>query len=1063
MRQHTLLSLLLLLSATHLFAQLEILYPLHGQKGVEQSPEIVVRAPAPIERSSVSSAYPDANVMGMLATQPTVLIVDTAFDQMPLSTRIRASASGTYRFSDPRTFSFTPKHLVPGRTYRVTVDGVWLRSPGLVAMSPATTVFTVAKATPSVVNCSLSGVSQISCSDAITVTLSDLPDGGLGDAHKVMRLEKASPETNGRWELVQTDIQIDGSKVFVRPAIALVPADLLKLTVSLSEITGNPLDNRTFSSVVRTATTVHVTAVSQDGRDVPDDISRAFEHISSVYPIGTTIPLVAQQEFADRWRLIGWECDTQTLPEGSVSRLETPCVSTPDDVFVRAVLAQADTIRIALETDSTGRILVYDANMNLVQTVTSSDTIKICNALQSCVIVAMANTGYTFQNWQAAGLSVNQNTAPVVHVGAGIMGQAPTTGNAPTVNVQAKFNKLITTAEIYTLRGEIEDVDEIAGYSAEDGVSFTTKRIQTGTVPVKENICIKAKQDWEIIGYMSSVTGGIETYDEPRQEACVSDFMYDPENVITFFVQRKQIQLRVEQVLLASDDTRNLLSPDRFSSHAKVTVELQKKVGSRITWSMLTEQICKSADVRFARYLLRSGDVVRITPIDAETRNQKFRFFDAIQSYVLPDVDRSDDAVDRYQLPIQPEIADFEGTACDGTPIDVPEIRMRACYRQGFGIEAIGLSVRVTNGTDRSKATFEERWIDPLGYRTYGADEPKGGRQIEYVPREGALIKIKFSMPIDQQAILDGAIGMECYNNVLYSDPAAKDLDFEVNSTEGNVSFESEPGESARTVVLSIKKPLSIPLLQALHCGIIKLYCTSNVKSLTGTPLEHTSTFVFQNIEIPGYSLQLHDIDFAYDGDADFIFENDGEIYHATFGGDFAGNVVYGIDEGFRRIPDCAEQQGKRTDDCTLEHSDKDGPQGYGDMLLWIQPNWLDWPDLTWWYASSYDEDCKDVGDCFVNQVQTLLTDAKKLAKELVGSGKDGTDVFNQLITFGSDFVSALLPTDEQDRHLGYGNFIGSGGNFWNAKRSTKYFEIGDENTTYRLLPNFLVSKGVIR
>src|SRR5690606_33088765 len=137
----------------------------------------------------------------------------------------------------------------------------------------------------------------------------------------------------------------------------------------------------------------------------------------------------------------------------------------------------------------------------------------------------------------------------------------------------------------------------------------------------------------------------------------------------------------------------------------------------------------------------------------------------------------------------------------------------RACYRQGFGIEAIGLKVRTTNGSDRSKAHFEQRWYSPGQLNDVFDDEPTGGHHLEYVPREGAIVKIRFTLPVDQRTVLAGAIKIDSYDNTLYSDPQNTNLDFSTVSSDGNCSFESEQYESARTVVLSIKDPNTSPIM----------------------------------------------------------------------------------------------------------------------------------------------------------------------------------------------------------------------------------------------------------
>lgn len=1063
MRYSVLFSTLAWLVVSTANAQVEIVYPTNNQRAVERAPAITIRAPAPIIQSSVTRMYPDADAMGMIANRPTVLITDTSFDSLPLQQRIRASASGTYSFLDPQTLVFTPRHLIPGKTYRVSVDGLWVQGAHPILTQSVESVFSVAPSTPKLSFCSLTQTTQISCREPIRLEFTEALEGGLGDVGRIITLERAGTTTNGAWVPTEYVPSLNGTTLSITPVTQWAPSDLLRVKVALSAITGNPLDDNIYSTTVRQVMNVHVEAVAQDGRTVPDNIREQVEQLTKVVRIGDTLALVADEVFEDRWRLIGWNCDIQTLPPGTNSIFTADCDIIGNDVFIRAVVGRLDTIRIAVHTDSTGAVLVYDKDNVLVQTITGDDTVTIDDGLPSCRLVANPANGYVFNQWQSSGFTLSNQTSPVVVLNGSGKPWKPYVNNQPAYSVSTTFNLNPNNGiEVYSLRGDIYDTEKSEGWLAEEAIEFTTDDNFQGVVSIKQTICARASDCWEITGYMTSATGKSELYDEPLQEACVSDFMMNPENVITFFVRRKLIQLRVEKVLMATDDPDNLMAPDKLASKANTIVELRTTSGTRTVWKRLSDQTCYDGQVKFARYRLQCGDVVRITPTNADMQCQKFKYFAALQSYVLPTADDPNVATPTYTVVMDDDFADFDATDCDKRPLYIPELRVRACFRQGFGVESIGFSVRVTKNKDRSDSRFEDRWYDAASYRTANSDEPTGGHHLEYIPREGTLIKIRFTLPVDQRTITAGGIEISSYGNTLYSDPTETDLDFETTSNDENVTFESEPYESARTVVLSIKDPETAPLLQALHGGTVSLVCQTSIKSLNGQPLEAQRLFLCQTIEPPAYSLQLHDIEFEYDGDADFIFDNDGEVYHATYGGDVAKTQILGKDQGFSRIPDCSEQQGVPPGECTLPHSDKDGPQGYGDMLLWIQPYWMDINDIAWWHTATYDEDCKDNDDCFVNRVDDLLDIAQERANKII-SEETGSNLFGELAELGVNFVRALLPVDDQDRNIGYGTLIATGADKWGARRTTRYYEIGNENATYRLIPRLLVSRGVVR
>lgn len=1043
-------------------AQVEIVYPTNHHQNVERAPAITIRAPAPIIQNSITRGYPDADPMGMISDKPTVMVIDTSYNNLPIQQRVKFSARGTYSFTDPRTLVFTPAHLVPGRTYRISVEGMWVQGAQPILLPTVESEFTVAAPTPKVSSCSIQSVPYISCADGITVLFNQPLERGLADAGRIILLERANAASSEEWVPVETSLSLVDNTVTITAAHGFSPGDLLRLSVELSSITGNPLDDRVYSTVVRKATTVHVEAVATDGREVPQNIAEVFQHMSTVALLGGTMELVAAEQYTDRWKLIGWQSPNQSLPSGTTSKLDLDCATLGSDVFVQAVLKRLDTVRVVVNADSMGVIKVFDKDNTLVRTITSNDTIVICDNLSQCSIVAEPRLGFRFVKWESPIPTIDENKAPVLELGKSIRELTTLDLYETDVSVSPEFEDDPPSNTTYRLRAVVYDTEESEGWSADDGISFTTNHEFEGTVPLNETICIKASNCWEITGYMVSGSYEWEIYDEPLQQACVTKAMTDPETVITFFVRRKLINLRLETALLNSDNVNDLLKPSNLSAETISTVQLRTYDGNRTVWKYLVSKACYDENIRFSTYSLQCGDEVRVTFNNSPTRCQQFVWFDPLQNYVVPRLDNDKEASPTCSIIIDENSADFESTSCKGFPLYAPEMRVRSCYRQGFGLEAIGVTVRVLEGSDRSTAKFVERWFDPNTFRILSEDEPASGRHIEYVPAEGAIVKLKFTAPVDQRTIVDGAIEISSYDNTLYSEPDNDQLDFSAVSTYDNISFESGPFESARTVVLSIKKPGTTPLLQALHGGSFKITIDKALASLTGIAIESRSSYLFQSVELPAYSLRLHEVEFEYDGDADFILEFDGEVYHALYGGDIGDKNVYSIDQAFARLPNCAEQQGVPPGECTLPHSDKDGPQGYGDMLLWIQPNWMGRTDIAWWHAATYDEDCKDEDDCLVNRVADLLGLAKEEAKKIVAK-ETKSDLYGALAELGVGFIQALLPADEQDENIGYGTFLVSGDEMWGARRSTKYYEIGNENATYRLIPRLLVSRAVVR
>ncbi len=1045
-------------------AQVQIIYPMNGMTNVERSPQITLRTQRPIDPRSLSTTFPDQDAMGIHRDRPTVLVIREQYVGLPVAERTAKAVSGTLQLLDPFTVQFQPNKLMPGLAYHVSVEGLVTADAPPTMLPPVEFRFQVAPDAPHITWCSLDEVQQLRCNQSIALRLSEQWTYGEPLLRSAIRLMERGKDSDHPLDVPYT-VKVNGTLVEIIPDQAFQLGSTVDLFAQLGSITGETLHNKQFHTVVRQATTLQVSAVSEDGGVVPDSIRFLFERRSGTALLGRTVNLFSPTSLPDRWRFIRWQSPLLNLPTGNSIDVTPDCMTTNEAVPIQAVLRRIDTVRLIVKAGTGGSIHVYDSNYEPVRVITGTDTIPITKDDSLGFLVAVPDSGKGLRRWVGNGVKDANTTAPVVSLVAAtdldLFGDDLATVD---VSYATEYVDLDNQEAVYGFFATIMDADPQVGWDVRNAVEFVTENKYVGTVPYEQTICLRATDCWEIIGYFDTDNGNFELYDGGQKRACVTAYMSNPFRQICFLVQRKDVQLVVEKVLLATDDPDDIVSNPRFAVNAIVKVELRKEINNKVQWIPLTELNCNDGNVKFSPYMLKCGDEVRLTAYSSHERGQYWTRWDDRIGYARPTAESDKPGNILYRMVLNEEYATFASVGCNNKEMEWSAIRVRACYRQQFGIEAIGFSLRTVSSKDRSTAEFREVWLDPLTYRDLNADEPRGGRHIEYVPKHGTLAKIRFSMPVDQLSILQSGITIVSYNNVLYSDHKASNLDFEVLTSDGNVSFETIPGESPRTAVISIMDPNSKPILQALHGGTFELHLRPVVRSLRGHNLEYHVRFMMQSIELPAYALRLHEIDFEFDGDVDYLLENSGEIYHATMGGDVGPDGVHYADLGFRRIPDCSEQQGEPPGECTLEHSDKDGAMSYGNLLLWLQPNWMGSDDLAWWYASSYDEDCKDKNDCFVNRVQDMLNLVKTKAKDYQGGDvTDGEKLIGHLIEVGVSFVNALLPADEQDRHLGYGNFISSGASMWGFRRHTRYVEVGDENTTYRLNPALLVNRGVIR
>ena len=257
-------------------------------------------------------------------------------------------------------------------------------------------------------------------------------------------------------------------------------------------------------------------------------------------------------------------------------------------------------------------------------------------------------------------------------------------------------------------------------------------------------------------------------------------------------------------------------------------------------------------------------------------------------------------------------------------------------------------------------------------------------------------------------------------------------------------------------------------MLQALHNGIIDVTCTRAVRSFSGEPLQQAVIFALQRMEIPGFGLRLREADIAYDGDWDFWpFEMQGEIYHSIYGSDLAPNSALLTHQGFSRYPNCGEQQGVQGE-CTTAYSDKGKPLSFGDKAVWLQTAWMSEADLAWWTMSTWDEDCKDEGDCLVNRLLDVIRQVKGRVESVrpddESEGVDWAKVVPEIIDYGADIIGALMPPDEQDEHLGEATILSQHSELWGMRSAiAPQIEAHHENITYRLRGQWFVSRSVVR
>ncbi len=1083
-RVHVLTTILVMVISGVLVAQaqpqplLQPVFPLPGQDAVDVTSSVVVRAPAAVDPATVATFYPNSAPNGWRPLIPTVLVIRE--DVAQATSRdlwYRHAIHGTTSVENERTLRWKPARLLPRTTYRCIVSGVALAPHhGGTLCPPLEYTFTTVRPAPSVRATTFDSLHVITCRQIVRISWKDpLPSPAF--AHSLISVDEHA--SDGTWKPLPIAVvpSPDGMSASVVSQGGWPSGRPIRLRCRLDEITGDPLTNYVRQATVRGAVTVRTRITSADGQPVPDDVVEAFDTTTVVVLTGRDHAARAPLDLPASWQFVRWQTtgvDAVSDPFDHELRLRVLCESATPSCDVTAVVQRIDSVDIAVDVDDKGRVDAYDRFGELLASITESSTIRVATASAPITMSAIAGANMSFAGWNnaPAGIAGSSAASQTMHapilIGSGGPQQNTQVPSGPRWD--PRFLELDPyRSERFRLVANIADEDADPMFRVEDAVQFTTAREFEDIVAGARTICVAAERCWQITGYHDPSAGPPVRFATPVQEYCLTAQLLDPENTVTFFARRVPIDLRVERVALGTEDPNSILT--NRHPHAETRIDVAKRVVYRGVeqWMPLGKLTCTTPQEIYERYSLRCGDQVRFTVRAATHRGDEWRWWSVRNNYAMPVASQQNAAGGVFTLVVDKDIAPFNGAACDGRATGNREVRVQGAFKRLFAVASISMRIRTLQGFDRVKSRFEERWLDPLTYYERQSDEPRGGRQLEYVPRKGTIIKVKYTLPFDAPSILAGGMSASSWDNYLITNPSANGLDFTVSTGDrGNTNFLPTTGQSPDIVEFFICDPQTRPVMQALHFGIVDVTCGASIRSIYQEPLTAPFTFTAQQMEIPGFGLRLQRADIEYDGDWDFWpFVMKGEIYNSIYGGNLAVDGAHHTSTAFSRLPVCAEQQGK-TAECTIAYNDKDRTLGYGDRAMWLQTMWMDGFDKAWWMMTTWDEDCKDDDDCLVNRMDDVVEIVKRGVDAYAGTGSsedlDWDGSIPGLIKAGADLIAVLLPPDEQDEFLGEGTFLEDIGSYWGMRTAQAPRIIVDhENIRYHLRGQWYVSKAVLR
>ncbi len=1078
----------LCLSVVASWAQIDAIstMPYDGQTDVSPSSSVRVRAPSPIVPASVSGHYPRATRHIQL-TEPTVLVIRKSVQEtVDRKDWARLGIVGTTTLTDEHTLEWRPKRLLPGITYHCVVQGLQIESAtGNTPMSAIEFDFTTSGNVPRVASSTIDTVSIIACQTPIWVRISSCAGDDVS-FHDIIKIEQ--PNTDGSWTTSdQAQIQRVGCDLIsVVPLHGWRTGVALRTTVAMSKITGDASDDRRLEAIVRGGSRITVTPITDSKTPLPETILSAAGSNTAVVTDQDRI-VAAMPAFADdRWRFVRWECED--LP--SVHDATTPsvdvgvsCGQLREHIDLRAVYEYFDTLEVSIQTDTLGVVDVSDQDGRLLLTVKDSASIDVGPDVSRLLLVARSGSGATFTSWSSPISGIGGGQAPTVSIPVSAMVASATppgtntqqpsgSGHPPTIPhvfVNPKFQKLTPIpGERYRLRARLMNSQPEELHPIDQHVQFTTA--QEFEEPRREtrSVCVVADECWEITGYHDAAVGPPVWFDKGRRDLCVESELLDPENTLVIFGRRIPIDLRIERVLLSSENDHDVIRDRQPNQETRIDVDRQVFINNVERWLPVAGMNCVVDGVALSRVGLRCGDKVRITVRPSTKRGEQWRWWSFRSKYVQPRPADPINGAKVFTLTVAENLAQFDATSCDGQPLGHREIAMRAAFRQQFVIDSIALRIRVNARGERYKAEFKQRWFDPFIYYDRLDDEPSGCRQLEYIAARGTTVRLRFSRPVEVPTVYAGGITASCLSNILHTDPQARDLDFStVSGDRGNTTFFSSTGQFLDIVEFSVFEPGTRPIKQALHMGIVDLRCLTSIRSVDAEPLATTNVFTLNRMEIPGFGLRMSTATFAFDGDTDWTpWENTGELYHALYGMNIAATGAANRADGFVRYPDCLQQQ-TWTGDCTKDYSDSDGiPFSFGDREIWAQTAWMDADDIAFARIGSWDEDCKNNDRCLVNRIQDVLAELRDRADQFKrDQGSDtATTIPADLVALSASLISALLPIQEQDDHLGEATYLEGLSTLWGMSSPTApRIQITTENADYQMRGVWFTSRAVVR
>ncbi len=407
--------------------------PTNGMQNVSVSPTITITTNYPIDMSSLQLLFNnnDDSTLTNYADPTLTLLFSDMKDSLPDTLWRYAAIPGTFSTPNSTTITFQPWSLAYGEVYYCYVKGLRVIDGGGDTVSvPVTSIsFRTVEKLPYVINSSLDQVSDLAkCNTPISVTFSKKMSSHTTVGGNLLELQEITGSsaiidtfyTYHTYSSVATTSWVnpaDSTVIYIQPSAPLTPGARYLLSVKLSRLTGDSLDNRqqVFRVKAGWRLNLQVTSASLSvlpAACVPNMGTGELYLPSSSANLTITVPAIADSVAFKEWlcpqdiAIAHSTSPTLTLAQGCNDLLDRDLIAVYDKIT---------KVNVTVVSSAAGGGDVYVLDEGAVTR--PAGTFPIYTKGEDRLVVsAFPGSGYVFSGWISSNPTYNGLTSPTIIV-----------------------------------------------------------------------------------------------------------------------------------------------------------------------------------------------------------------------------------------------------------------------------------------------------------------------------------------------------------------------------------------------------------------------------------------------------------------------------------------------------------------------------------------------------------------------------------------------------------------------------------------------------------------------